>query len=427
MELFRKNIFKIMLAMSLMFLSCKMEETCVIVTASLEPVREYNFEHDKGDWTVMVYMPADNSMEKAALVDINEMEAAEFDFENNHVIVLADCNNNRDGYDGEWNGTRLYEIQHDKNGMNETLVSLRLGCKELGLSSRKEGELDMSDPEVLKTFVSSTAKYYPASHYAFVMWGECSGYSGRSKTTRAVAFDDTSVSYMENKDFADSLKDGLEKNFDVLAMDTCFGSEIELLCEFEKCADYFVGMEGLQKVEGWDYCPLLNLLSKEPDEGKKFAELLMESQKEKNISIVDMSKIKDLYSEFDLFSKSLTNSIKTKSNAEKIKSEILESDFCFRAYESAVNPVYVDIKYMAEKYGGQSLASCIEKTVRTNNQKYGGIGVFLCNLDKENNLILDIPGDYVRGNGNCKFVNESEHYAFSQDNSGTFLDKIFRN
>ena len=427
MELLRNKIISVLLFMSVFVASCKMGETVVVVGVAFEPLREYNYEHEKGEWTVMIYMPADNEMEKEAIADINEMEAADIDFENNHVIILVDSNNQKENYGGEWNGTRLYEISHDKNGVDDKIASLRLGCKELNMSAKKECELDMSDPEVLKKFVMSTARYYPAEHYAFVMWGECSGYSGRKSDARAVAFDDTSVSYMDNKDFAVSLSDGLKKKFDLLAMDSCFGSELELLTEFKECAECFVGMEGIQKLEGWNYRSLLNVFNDGYDDGKMLGEALTSSQGEKNISLVDLSGMDALCNAFDVFAQKFSSAIKNKDDALKIRNEILGSGFCFRTYESSVNPVYVDLKSLAERYGGQDLVSWVSKTCVCKDSEYGGIGVFFCNMNENQNLIEIIPEDYVRGKNNCTFVEKSESYVFTQEKRGTLLDKLFGN
>ena len=426
--MFKKLSMVVFIAMCIQ--SCSMEQKAVVtVGVSLDPLRENNYVHEKGEWTVMIYMPADNDMEKAALKDLNEMEAADFDFEKNHVVALVDCNQYMEGYEGEWNGTRLYEVKKDKNGFHNRVVSLSVGCRDLGLSPKTESELDMSDPDVLRKFVSSVKRYYPAEHYAFVMWGECSGYSGNKSKARALAFDDSNLSYMSNKDFALSLQKGMGGKFEILAMDSCFGSEIELLTEFEKCADYFIGMEGLQKTDGWDYYTLFSAVGKECSDGKTFGEYLLKSQDNDNVALVDLSNVQVLCSEFDAFSKRLAESVHSKSMSKSIKAEILDSDFCFTAYESTVNPVYVDIKSLARKYDGLDLISCIEKTSVSKNQKYGGIGVFFCNLDDSKNEIQEIPQDYVKSNdgSNCTFVENSENYVFTKEKKGTLLDKLFGN
>lgn len=427
MELFRKIKCLSALLLIMSVLSCRMEDAVVVVGVSFEPEIESNYEHEKGEWTVMVYMCADNSLEKAALVDINEMENSTFDFEKNNVVLLVDFNSKKEGYDGEWKGTRMYEVRHDKMGMNDKIVSQRICCRELGLSCRNESKIDMSDPSVLRNFVSSTKQYYPADHYAFLMWGECSGYSGRKE--RALAFDDTSMSYMDNKTFSTSLFEGLNEKFELLAMDSCFGSEIELLMEFERGTDYFLGMEGLQKVEGWDYSSLFSALDSDCVGGKEFGQKIMGSQREKNVSLVDLSMVMELCGQFDSFAKKAANSIKNKSDAIKTRNEILNSNCCFKSYEAPVNPVYVDIKRLAEEFNSSDLTDVLEKTVQCSDAGYGGVGVFFCNLDKDGNLIHKIPDDYVRGKSedNCTFVNGTENYVFTQERKGTLLDKLFGN
>ena len=49
---------------------------------------------NKSLWTFMIYMAADNELEAAALLDINELEAAEAVSDNLRIIVLIDKNGN---------------------------------------------------------------------------------------------------------------------------------------------------------------------------------------------------------------------------------------------------------------------------------------------------------------------------------------------
>ena len=81
-----------------------------------------NTNQPKKQWTIMVYMAADNNLESAAVEDFNEMEASKYDRDKMNVIVLFDRNNLKDCSDqDEWEGARLYEICRDENGMNNSL------------------------------------------------------------------------------------------------------------------------------------------------------------------------------------------------------------------------------------------------------------------------------------------------------------------
>ncbi len=51
---------------------CRMGQDAVVtIGVSLEPDNGNIFDHQKGVWTIMLYMPADNGMEKAALQDLS--------------------------------------------------------------------------------------------------------------------------------------------------------------------------------------------------------------------------------------------------------------------------------------------------------------------------------------------------------------------
>ncbi|HUM71805.1 MAG TPA: hypothetical protein PLK31_23505, partial [Chloroflexota bacterium] len=64
------------------------------------------------DWTILVYMAADNNLEQAALLDINEMEAAGSS-EKVHLLVQIDRAAGESVAQGDWTDTRRYRILGD--------------------------------------------------------------------------------------------------------------------------------------------------------------------------------------------------------------------------------------------------------------------------------------------------------------------------
>jgi hypothetical protein len=66
------------------------------------------------DWTVMVYMAADNNLEPAALMDLNEMEGVG---SSSNVNIVAEVDRSAEyvDTDGNWSGGRRYYIQQDQN------------------------------------------------------------------------------------------------------------------------------------------------------------------------------------------------------------------------------------------------------------------------------------------------------------------------
>ena len=56
------------------------------------------------EWTIAVYMAADNDLESAAIQDLNEMEAS---IENGvTVVALLDRSDGYDGTNGNWDDSR---------------------------------------------------------------------------------------------------------------------------------------------------------------------------------------------------------------------------------------------------------------------------------------------------------------------------------
>ena len=116
-------------------------------------------------------MAADNELEGAAMRALNELEGADWRGQDVSVLALIDRNPGYDATDGNWSGTRLYEIRYDKAGVNNTIISDRLECGILGLSRSSESELDMSSPYVLKCILEYAKDAYKADQYGLILWG----------------------------------------------------------------------------------------------------------------------------------------------------------------------------------------------------------------------------------------------------------------
>ena len=98
--------------------------------------------------TLLVYMAADNDLERYALQNLKALEQA--DFYRINVLVLLDRAENYDETNENWTDTRLFEVMHDNTNGN-SIVSKRLDCPPLGLSKDSPSELDMIielEPEV---------------------------------------------------------------------------------------------------------------------------------------------------------------------------------------------------------------------------------------------------------------------------------------
>jgi len=220
-------------------------------------------------WTVMVYLDGDNNLEDAALVDFNEMEAAASS-PGTKVIVLFDRSRDYSRDQGDWSGTRLYEIRHDSEA--SAIASRRLtDTTWLGLYGDEVDELNMGSGETLRDFVAYCKTTYPAEHMALVLWDHGSGWAPHASDTtvpdsKFIAIDENSADdALSIKEVAAALEG---QEVDLLGFDACLMAEAEVAWELRGVARFMVASEGLEPSSGWDYTGLLTRFAQLPSEKK---------------------------------------------------------------------------------------------------------------------------------------------------------------
>ena len=403
----------------------------------------------KKNWTFMVYMAADNNLESAALEDFNEMEAADFDSSQMNVIVLFDRNDYKDCNDlDEWHGCRMYEIVRDVKGMNNEIRSRRISCADLGIGLKHEAFLDMGSPKTLELFMKNVKTDYPAEHYGLFVWGHGTGYrneNSRKDKIRAVALDDGDDTFMENCVVASAIKKGMDgEKLNLLAYDTCFASELEVVYEFPEVAESFVGTQGIQVESGFNYTKVFSTtLSKSRDgkeAGKIIASVLSDDMKN-DFPVIDLSEIKNVFSSFESFASSAASFISNDEIAEEIRELVLSDTENFRSFESVSNPVYVNLASFADLLARKipnlvsyknNLISSIKKAVcfYAGTNENIPLGVYFCSVDYANDLIMDFSPYYCNGNdlkNMCSFVKDSKSYVLTKEKKGTLMDRLFEN
>jgi hypothetical protein len=239
----------------------------------------------RADWTFMVYMAGDNNLSAAGDADLKEMRQVG---STDRVNVLVEFDNA-----GE-HGTRRIRI--GKDGAGEVVESL--------------GETDSGSPEVLSSFISWAAENYPADRYALILWNHgggwepsevdriarsvaSPGYNGReisersssslgraffrstlqkvfslnSSTERAICSDDGTGHSLDTIELGRVIAAGAEtigQPFDLLGMDACLMSNLEVAYQLRKHVRYVVASEETQPGEGWPYDRILGRLVADP-------------------------------------------------------------------------------------------------------------------------------------------------------------------
>lgn len=232
--------------------------------ATSAPLPTATYDGALADWTVLVYMAADNNLEQAALLDINEMEAAGSS-DRVHVLVQIDRAAGESAAWGDWTDTRRYRILGDADPATITAEPL------LTL-----GEQNMGDPAVLADFIRWGVSNYPANHYALILWNHGMGWHG-------FAFDNDTADYgaPDHLDLADlegALAAAGVGPFDIVAFDACLMGQLDVLQVLRPYAQYAVASAELTPGLGWNYESLLRALYARPQmDGRTLAAQMVEN------------------------------------------------------------------------------------------------------------------------------------------------------
>lgn len=242
---------------------------------------------NKAKWTFAVYLAGDNNLSNAGERDLAEMRRVGSSPE---VNVVAEFDRN-----GANRETIRYQIQ--KRGLNERTESL--------------GETDCGDPKVLLRFIRWVAREFPAEHYALILWNHGGGWEpseidriakkvkavgyGKSEgsqrshsvlgrtlfrstlkkilgrpnvSERAICSDDGTGHSLDTVELGNVLVESaalLNQPVDLLGMDACLMSNLEVAYQAQSCVKYTVASEESEPNDGWPYDSLLDLLIRNPE------------------------------------------------------------------------------------------------------------------------------------------------------------------
>jgi hypothetical protein len=235
-------------------------------------------------WTWMVYLAGDNNLAGAGLEDLDQMRRVG---STDKVNLLAQFDN------AGSTGTLRYRIGRSKPEEQEWSL----------------GETDSGHPDVLVDFVRWAQSSYPADRYGLVLWNHgggwepteidrlatkvrSAGFTTREAAVRAaspwrrvmfrpalermlrlqpaaraICSDDGSGHSLDTIELGRALEqihDLLGQPIDVLGMDACLMSNLEVAVQAAPHARYLVASEELEPAQGWPYDTALAPLAVEP-------------------------------------------------------------------------------------------------------------------------------------------------------------------
>lgn len=219
-------------------------------TDPLPPTRPHN--DSLAQWTILIYMAADNGRDPIALANINQMEAAGYAPDVNVLIQLDRATAPADTH---WSDTRRYRLLGDADTnliSAEPLLTL--------------GEQNMGDPAVLADFIHWGVQQYPANQYALLLWGDGAGWPGGLHD--ADSGSDLSDDWLSLPDItgalATALADAELAQLDLIAFDASLMGQLDVLQALRPYAHIALASQSLAPAAGWPYEAHLRTLYAQP-------------------------------------------------------------------------------------------------------------------------------------------------------------------
>ncbi|MBE0685275.1 MAG: hypothetical protein IH585_04675, partial [Anaerolineaceae bacterium] len=220
---------------------------------------------DGNTWLVMNYQDADDQvLEQDIFIDLNEMERIG---SSPDVKIVTQIDRYRGGFsgDGDWRSTRRYLVLYDDdlNAIGSELV------EDLG-------EINMADGDSLVDFVTWAVNTYPSDHYVLILSDHGMGWpggwtdpapggrdSGSAPLIQQLPDDAIYLSELDRALADIQANTGIQK-FDLIGMDACLMSQLEVYSALQPYADYAVASEETEPSLGWAYSAFLSLLVYDP-------------------------------------------------------------------------------------------------------------------------------------------------------------------
>ncbi len=193
------------------------------------------------DWTVLVYMAADNSLSAWADSDLIEMERVGSD-DNLAIIVQVDK--------PQIGARRLYVAFNQLQNLGEL------------------GIIDMCDWHTLKDFLVWGVSNYPARNYIAILWDHATGWTlsdGRSFGSDWSSGNQMGVANGELQEAFRSFYNATGKKLDILAFDACLMQEIEVAYEMRDYAKIQIAPQTIWPLSGFPYTEILSIIKKRPN------------------------------------------------------------------------------------------------------------------------------------------------------------------
>lgn len=312
-------------------------------------------------WTVMVYIAADNNLEPAGLMDINEMEAVGSSPDVN-ILVEIDRSAEYVDYDGDWTEARRYYIQQDQdlNVINSPVVM-------------NLGETNSGSPDTVAEFAAWGITNYPAEKYMLVLWDH--GGAWISHASDEDTGDDITL-----PELSGALQRVIDQTgigqFEVLGFDMCLMGQLEVFQTIAPFARYGIGSQENEPGPGWFYVFLDELIKNPAMDGAAlstqvidyfmyFYEEIWASDDLYGLSAVDLSHSSDMIGAVNRFTDTI------RANPQAALSPVADARNNTLSYGGFDDPQYYDVWSSVDLYQFADLLSGISTSPEVQQASQG--------------------------------------------------------
>ena len=340
-------------------------------------------------WTVLAYMAGDNDLEGSLLGDLREMERVGSRPGSVEIVAQIDRAPGYDTSRGDWTGSRRYYVTKASSpGKTDSKLLADLG------------ETNTGDPRVLKDFIAFGVRRFPARATMLVLSNHGSGFyvppemvsrqSGRQRrfahTARAVrrslfhttrewllapephrgiAYDDGSGDCLDNRELKQVVADAhriLGHPVDVLGMDACLMTMLEVAYQLRDHVRILVGSEEVEPGDGWPYAAVFGDLTARPAMTPselattivhRYAEYY-DGGPDATQSAIDLAKLDDLVRAVDALARALLGALPSASVELTLYT-------AWRRSLRFLDGLYVDLRHFAHNLGGASTRSDVRR------------------------------------------------------------------
>lgn len=191
--------------------------------------------------TVIVYMGAENSLQKFSYYDLQEMQMGMQDIpENCQVVVYRDA---------------------------ELKPSIFL-LNRKGITTWKEykSDMDSADPAIMENILKDIVKGFPSEKYSLVLWSHGTGWIDETRNSRAIIVDNENNSTSNKGNWIEisELSNVLASlpHMEYILFDACYMQSVEVASQLYRHASYIIGSPTEIPGDGAPYHLIMEALCK---------------------------------------------------------------------------------------------------------------------------------------------------------------------